>query len=132
MVNKIKVLLADDHELFRRSLAEFLNVRESIEVVAQASNGNDAVDQVSQYEPDLVLLDLNMPGRNGFEASKAIKHRRPQTKVYIVSANEGDLYRAVALLNRADGFIPKSTLKRDIVALLDGLLSARMATSHAA
>ena len=132
MVNTIKVLLADDHEVFRRSLADFLNVRESIEVVAEASNGNDAVDQASQYEPDLVLLDLNMPGRNGFEASKAIKHLRPQTKVYIVSANEGDLYRAMAMLNSADGYIPKSTLKRDILALLDGLLSARMATSYAA
>ncbi|HLF19206.1 MAG TPA: response regulator transcription factor, partial [Bacteroidota bacterium] len=75
MVNTIKVILADDHEIFRRSLADFLNVRESIEVVGQASNGNDAVEQASQFEPDLVLLDLNMPGRNGFEASKAIKHR---------------------------------------------------------
>ena len=132
MVNTIKVLLADDHEVFRRSLAEFLNVRESIEVVAQTSNGNDAVAQASQYEPDVVLLDLNMPGRNGFEASKAIKHLRPQTKVYIVSINEGDLYRTMAMLKRADGYIPKSTLKRDILALLDELLSARMATSHAA
>ena len=132
MVNTIKVLLADDHEVFRRSLAEFLNVGESIEVVAQASNGNDAVDQASQYEPDLVLLDLNMPGRNGFEASKAIKHLRPQTKVYIVSVNEGDLYRAMAMLNKADGYISKSTLKRDIFALIDGLLSERMATSYAA
>ena len=132
MENTIKVLLADDYEAFRRSLAEFLNVRESIEVVAQASNGNDAVDQASQYEPDLVLLDLNMPGRNGFEVSKAIKHRRPQTKVYIVSANEGDLYRSMAMLNKADGYIPKSALKRDILPLLDGLLSARFATSYAA
>ena len=132
MVNTIKVLLADDHEVFRRSLAEFLNVREGIEVVAEAADGDDAVNQASRCEPDLVLLDLNMPGRNGFEASKAIKHRRPQTKVYIVSANEADLYRAMAMLNRADGYIPKSTLKRDIVALLEGLLSARMATSYAA
>lgn len=132
MTSAIKVLVADDHELFRRSLAEFLNARESVEVVAQASNGDEAVEQALQHEPDLVLLDLNMPGRNGFEASKAIKHHRPQTKVYIVSAHEGDLFRTMAALNKADGFFPKSTLKRDIMALTEGLISARMAKSYAA
>ena len=128
----IKVLVADDHESFRRTLAEYLRAQEGVEVVGEAFDGEDVVQQVERLHPDLILMDINMPRQNGFDASRAIKRRCPEMKVYIVSANEGDVYRTMAARNSVDGYVSKWTLKRDILALIGGLLSDRMATSYAA
>lgn len=131
-MNIIKVLIADDHEMFRRSLAEFLTSYGGIEVVAQASSGGEAIRLAEQHTPDIVLLDLNMPGRNGFEATKAIKTQLPQSKVFVVSANDGAIYRKMAEIHGADGYIEKTFLKKQILELLERLLSGRMTDVQAA
>lgn len=132
MVNTIKVLLADDHEVFRRSLVAFLNQQSGVQVVGEAADGSEAVEQAERLCPDVALLDLNMPHRNGFEAAKAIKRLRPTTKVFIVSTNDEEIYRKMAALNLADGYIKKSSLKNEILSLIDELLVARVSRSFAA
>ena len=132
MQNTIKVLLADDHEEFRQTLAAFLNQQRTVHVVAEAANGNEAIELAHRLCPDVVLLDLNMPQKNGYEASRAIKRQRPTTKVFIVSTNDEEIYRKVAELNLANGYFTKTSLKKDILELIDELLNAQEADSIAA
>ncbi|HTP13265.1 MAG TPA: response regulator transcription factor, partial [Bacteroidota bacterium] len=84
-MNKLKILLADDHEGFRSLLAAFLRNQPGVELVGEAVDGEDAVDQSNLLGPDLVLMDVRMPRRNGVDATRAIKATRPQTRVVIMS-----------------------------------------------
>jgi two-component system NarL family response regulator len=93
----VKVLLADDHRLMREGTAALLRADERIEVVGLAENGREAVALAERRAPDVVLLDLNMPVLNGLEACAALRERRPQTYVLMltVSEEEPDLYAAL-------------------------------------
>jgi DNA-binding NarL/FixJ family response regulator len=93
----VKVLLADDHRLMREGTAALLRADDRIEVVGLAENGREAVALAERRAPDVVLLDLNMPVLNGLEACAALRERRPQTYVLMltVSEEEPDLYAAL-------------------------------------
>ncbi len=82
-MQKLKVLLADDHDSFRRILIAFLRAQKDVEVVGEAVDGQEAVEQAERFHPDLVLMDIHMPKQNGLEATKAIKNRWPSTRVHV-------------------------------------------------
>jgi DNA-binding NarL/FixJ family response regulator len=114
---KLRVLLADDHDSFRRILVAFLRAQKDIEVVGEANDGQDAIEQVERYRPDLVLMDIHMPKQNGIEATKAIKNRWPDTKVFILSMDPSEFYRKNTQ-DFADGFIAKSSIKNALLKVL--------------
>jgi two-component system, NarL family, response regulator DegU len=114
---KLKVLLADDHDSFRRILVAFLRTQKGIEVVGEANDGQDAIDQVERFHPDLVLMDIHMPKQNGIEATKTIKNRWPDTKVFILSMDPSEFYRKNTQ-DFADGFIAKSSIKNALLEVL--------------
>jgi DNA-binding NarL/FixJ family response regulator len=117
-MNKLKVLVADDHEGFRRLLASFLRSQPGVEIVGEAANGAEAISQTEKLHPDLVLMDLDMPKCDGYEATREIKHRLPGTKVVILSIHSGDEYRRRAWQNSADGFIDKGSMKHALLEVL--------------
>ena len=134
-MEKLKVLLADDHDGFRRTLADFLRVQSGLEVVDQAIDGIEAIEKSERYHPDIVLMDINMPRRNGFEATKAIKSRLPLTKVILLSINAGEVYRQMAQQYSADYFVDKSCMKNAllaIVATVQAEITSEVAGVHAA
>ncbi|HEY4612257.1 MAG TPA: response regulator transcription factor [Bacteroidota bacterium] len=114
----LKVLLADDHEDFRRVVHEFLDRLPNISVVGEAADGKEAVEQVERLHPDLVLIDISMPHQNGLEATRIIKQRWPATRVVIATMHDNPLYRSKAQEVQADGFILKSAMKPGLVAAL--------------
>jgi DNA-binding NarL/FixJ family response regulator len=114
---KLKILLADDHDSFRRVLVAFLKTQKDIEVVGEAVNGQEAIEQAEKFRPDLVLMDVHMPKQNGIEATKAIKTRWPSTKVFILSMDPSEFYRKNTQ-EYADGFIPKSSMKNALLSVL--------------
>ena len=114
---KLKVLLADDHDSFRRILIAFLRAQKDIEVVGEAIDGQEAVEQAEKFHPDLVLMDIHMPRQNGIEATKAIKNRWPDTKVFILSMDPSEFYRKNTQ-DFADGFIAKSSMKKALLKVL--------------
>ena len=116
-MEKLKILLADDHASFRQTLTSFLNAQENVEVVAEASNGFEAVEQTEIFQPDVVLMDIHMPKQNGLEATRAIKLRWPNTRVIILSMDPSELYRSNTQAI-ADGFIPKSSMKHSLMHML--------------
>src|SRR5688572_16303820 len=93
----IRVLLADDHQLLRRAMRAMLEIQGPVEVVAEASDGYQATELTDQLKPDVVLMDLAMPGLNSVEATSRIARRNPRTKVLIVTGDVDDLRVLTAL-----------------------------------
>ncbi len=119
MNSKIKVLVVDDHDGFRRILASFLRSHAGVEAVLEATDGNDAIEKASLWHPDLVLMDIHMPNRNGIEATRAIKALDSKTVVLMMSMDTTEDYARSARLV-ADGYIPKTAMKRSLsTALLE-------------
>jgi DNA-binding NarL/FixJ family response regulator len=116
-MSKLKVLLADDHESFRRILSAFLQSQAEVEVVGEAANGIEAVDQVERLHPNIVLMDIHMPKQNGLDATRAIKDRWPSTKVFILSMGAEEFYQK-NVQGLADGFIAKSSMKHALLTML--------------
>ena len=116
-MNKLTVLLVDDHDGFRRILASFLRSQSGIRRVVEAVDGNDAVEKANLIRPDLVLMDIHMPGRNGIEATRAIKVLSPQTVVIMMSMDSTEDYARSARLV-ADGYMAKSSVKKPLLELL--------------
>ena len=114
----LKVLLVDDHDELRGSLASFLRKQQGVEIIGEAANGMRAIEQTEKLHPDLVLMDYDMPGCDGFQATRQIKSRVPNTRVVILSAEAGVSYRLKAWRSDADGFIDKGSMKKDLVTLV--------------
>jgi two-component system NarL family response regulator len=103
----IRVLIADDHERFRRGLKMVLEAEDGMEVVAEAADGNEAVAMVEEQAPDVVLMDVRMPNQNGIEATRTIREVFPSTRIIMltVSDDEDDLFDAVKA--GANGYLLK-------------------------
>jgi DNA-binding NarL/FixJ family response regulator len=114
----MRILVADDHALFRDSLASLLAVH-GHEVVGQAANGKEAVQMTLQLEPDLVLMDLEMPTLNGLEATRLISADAPGTKVVILTGSDDDDKLFEAIKSGAQGYLLKNLEAEDFFALLE-------------
>ena len=117
----LKILLADDHADFRRVVHDFLDRLPNINVVGEAANGREALEQVERLQPDMVLIDISMPHQNGLETTRIIKERWPATKVVIATLHDDPLYRTKAEEVHADGFILKSALMPGLVAAIQNV-----------
>jgi len=108
-MGKIKVLVVDDHTLFRRGIVAVLELQANIEVVGEALNGLEAIEKAKEYTPDVILMDLNMPECNGLEATQAIHLEMPVINILVltVSDKESDLFNAMKF--GAKGYILKNT-----------------------
>jgi two-component system response regulator NreC len=103
----MRILLADDHSMFREGLKKLLETNADFEVVGEASDGRQAVEMAMQYSPDVVLMDVSMPGLNGVEATRKILIDQPQTKVVGLSMHTDRRYPSELLRAGAAGYLPK-------------------------
>ena len=108
-MSKIRVLLTDDHILFRQGIRTLLSAESEIEVVGEASNATDAVALAEQVRPDVVLMDIGMPGLSSFEATRQIRKERPETKVIFLSMYDDEDYLAECVEMGANGYILKES-----------------------
>ena len=123
----IRVLLADDHQLLRRAMRAMLEIQGPVEVVAEASDGYQATDLTDQLKPDVVLMDLAMPGLNSVEATSRIARRNPRTKVLIVTGDVDDLRVLTALRAGAHGYVVK---RSDINELLVAIRAVNLGNPY--
>jgi len=91
-MSKIRILLTDDHTLFRQGILNMLEHESDLEVVGEASNGTESVEAVPALRPDVVLMDIGMPGLSGFEATRQIKKLRPETKILFLTMYDDEDY----------------------------------------
>src|SRR5579885_3263403 len=114
----IRLLLVDDHSLIRSALRLLIARFSGIEIVAEASDGQSALEAVAEHRPDLVLMDLSMPGLDGIEAIRRIKKRHVQTRVLVLSMHVAENYVLQALRAGASGYIPKGSSASELEAAI--------------
>ena len=111
----IRVFLADDHAAIRRALRDLLEAQVNLTVVGEADNGFDVVEQASQVRPDVVVLDVSMPGIHGFEATRQICEASPSTQVIIVSMYLSRQHALQAMRAGANGYVLKESAGAELV-----------------
>jgi DNA-binding NarL/FixJ family response regulator len=124
-MNPVRILIADDHELFRRGVAAELTQVPGWIVAAEAVNGRDAVAMAEELKPDIVVLDLTMPELNGLEAARRIISAEPSARILILTAHESEQLVREVLSAGARGYVLKSDAGRILVAALQALLEGR-------
>ena len=112
---KTKILLADDHGMVRRGLRLILDAQPDLEVVAEASDGLEAVALAGRTEVDLAILDISMPRLTGLQAARELHRRQPQVRVLVLSMHENEQYLREALKAGAAGYVVKRVADRDLV-----------------
>jgi len=121
----MKVIICDDQAIIRDGLEMLLNLERDIEVVGQAQDGAEAVELVERLMPDLVLMDLKMPGMNGIEATRQIRTRHPEVKVLILTTYDDDEWVFDAIRAGASGYLLKDTPREDVIKAVRGTVAGK-------
>jgi DNA-binding NarL/FixJ family response regulator len=119
--NGMRIIIVDDHALFRDGLRSLLEARQ-VQVVAEARNGREAIEQVRTYSPDIVLMDLNMPEMSGLDATRVISADFPKVKTVVLTASEDDADLFEAVKSGADGFLPKNLEAAEFFDMLERVM----------
>jgi DNA-binding NarL/FixJ family response regulator len=112
---KIRILIADDHPVVLRGLRIVLNAQPDLEVVAEATDGEQAVERTLTDHPDLAILDISMPRMTGLQAAREITRRRPEVRVLMLSMHDNEQYLFEAIKVGASGYVLKTAVDRDLV-----------------
>ena len=112
---KTRILIADDHPIVLRGLRIVLNAQPDLEVIAEASDGDEAVKQALIHDAHLAILDISMPRKTGLQAAREITHRKPQMRVLMLSMHDNEQYLFEAISAGASGYVLKSAVDRDLV-----------------
>jgi DNA-binding NarL/FixJ family response regulator len=112
----IRILAVDDHQMFREGVAMILATQPDMHLVAQASNGREAVQQFREHRPDITLMDLQMPAMNGLEAMVAIREEFPEAKIIILTTYESDVQDAMKL--GACAYLLKTQLDKELLGTI--------------
>jgi DNA-binding NarL/FixJ family response regulator len=124
-MDTLRIVLADDHTLFRQGLRRVLEEQAGWHVIAEASDGAEAVRLTVEHEPHMVILDVAMPRLNGVEATRQITRRLPEVRVLIVSMYSDDVYITQALQAGAQGFVLKDSADADLVRAVTDLAAGK-------
>jgi DNA-binding NarL/FixJ family response regulator len=126
-----RVLLVDDHQLFREGLANILNNQHDFEVVGEANDGLEALVKARQLNPDLILMDVSMPGCDGLEATRRIKQELPEITIVMLTVRDEDDKLFQSIRNGAQGYLLKSIPSKNMLEMLRGALRGEAAITPA-
>jgi DNA-binding NarL/FixJ family response regulator len=119
MKDTIKIILADDHRIFRKGLKSLLSEKENIEVLAEADNGDEALEAARKYKPEIVVMDIAMPKMDGIEATRQIRERFPDTEVVVLSMHAKKAYIDQVLKAGAKGYVLKDSDEENLLSAIE-------------
>ncbi len=117
-MSKMRILIADDHVIVREGLRTLLEAQPDIEVVGEATDGEEVVNKTKEVQPDIVLMDITMPGMSGLEATYQIKQYNPDVKILVLTMHESDEYFFKMLEAGASGYFVKGGSSSELVSAL--------------
>jgi len=120
-MGKIRLLIVDDHTLFRQTLHSYLSAVENMEVVGEAEDGMDAINKTIELKPDIVLMDFAMPNLNGIQATREIRNRSPATKILILTMYDTGQHIREILRAGASGYILKKSPTQELVSAIQAV-----------
>lgn len=121
----MKILLCDDQAVIRDGLEMLLNLEKDFQVVGSASDGSEAIELAEQKSPDLILMDLKMPGKNGIEATREIRVKFPAIKILVLTTYDDDEWVFDAIRAGASGYLLKDTPRHKIVEAIRGTMEGQ-------
>jgi DNA-binding NarL/FixJ family response regulator len=128
-LSSVRILVVDDHERWRRQARLLLQARPELKVIAEASDGSEAVEQANELKPDLVLLDIGLPNLNGIDAARRIQQLSPGSKIVFLSqANDRDIVRT-ALETGTLGYVQKADAGEELLSAIDAVMLGRQFVS---
>lgn len=129
-MKKIRVLLVDDHSLFREGMATILNAQPDFQVVGEAGDGLEGIVKARELNPDLILMDISMPACDGVEATEQIKRELPKTTIVMLTMRDEDEQLFSAIKSGAQGYLLKNIRSWDMVDLLRGAVAGEAAITQ--
>jgi len=117
-MNKIRILVADDHAILRDGIRALLGVHSDMEIVGEAEEGNQAVEKVLELAPDVVIMDIGMPGIDGIEATRRVVKKSAKSKVLILTQHNNREYIVSAIKVGAAGYLPKKALGSELISAI--------------
>lgn len=121
----VTILLADDHAVIRDGLRYFLEAQDNLEVVGDAGDGYEVVDQAQRFHPDIILMAIDMPGQNGIDATRVIHQNCPQTQVVILSMHSTLDYVHEALSAGAQGYLSKEVNGKEVISAIVSVMAGK-------
>lgn len=128
---KIRVLIVDDHSLYREGIASVLNGQPDIQVVGEASDGLEAVVMARNLRPDVILMDVSMPGTDGIEATRLIKQEQPEARIIMLTVHDENEKLFEAIRYGAQGYLLKTIRSRQLVDMLHAAYQGEAAINPA-
>lgn len=130
-MNRIRVLIVDDHSLFREGIVSVLNSQPDIEVVGEASDGLEAILLARNLQPDVILMDVSMPGTDGIEATRLIKQERPEVRIIMLTVHDENEKLFEAIQYGAQGYLLKTIRTRQLIDMLQAAYQGEAAINPA-
>jgi DNA-binding NarL/FixJ family response regulator len=122
---KLRVLIVDDIDMMRVLVTQYLSKNDNVMIVGEARDGEEAMKKAQECSPDVILMDMSLPGTGGVAIARRIKKNQPNVCIYLCSAYPLDEYRELGINSPADGFIQKSSLKSELLAVIKKELDRR-------
>lgn len=119
----IRILLADDHQMFREGVRGLLDARSDMTVVGEAGTGEEALAAANETHPDVVILDVSMPGRGGLETVSELKRRNPKVRVLMLTVHSEDRFAVRCLKGGADGYMTKDNASEELIGAIRKVFS---------
>ena len=129
---KIRILLADDHTILRAGLKMMLNAQPDMEIVGEAQDGRQAIQEAQRLQPDVILMDITMPDLNGIEATRQIKRVLSEVKILVLTMHENDEYVFQALRAGASGYMLKEAADTELITAIHVIKSGQFYLSPTA
>lgn len=123
MTNPTRIVIVDDHPMVAEGIQAILETYDDLEIAAVLTNGQEVIDRVETLDPDVILLDLNMPGVSGLSATEIILERRPDTRILILSMHDSPEYISTALNHGAKGYVLKDVPTEEIKTAIDTVMT---------